>query len=355
MLATQRSIAVLISRPSLLESKIMKRPFSMIAGIAIVLALANLAKAGDPVKETPPTTSQSPAAQPAKELVPVKEPEPAKSQSPAERAVHKAASDFDQAFNSGDAEKVAGQWTTDAEYIDEDGQRYVGRDAIKKEYAEFFAANPHAKITSVTDSVRVINDTTAVEDGRAMIQPPPEGAPASSRYTAIYVLHDGKWLLSSVHDMKVTSPSNYHKLDDFEWLIGSWQAGEGDNRIETTCHWLKNKSFVERTYQVINDGLPASSGTQIIGWDPETQQLTSWNFSSDSGYAKDTWKPIANGWWSQSSGVLGDGTKTTAVKVFQKLDDDTLSLKSTDRTAGGVRLPDLKEVIFKRSVKKVGA
>jgi uncharacterized protein (TIGR02246 family) len=317
----------------------MKRPFSMIARIAFVLALAELVGAAEPVKET----------------APAKQPAPAKSQSPAERAVHKAAQDFDQAFNAGDAEKVAGLWTTDAEYVDEDGQRYVGRDLIKKEYSEFFAANPQAKITSVTDSVRLINDSTAVEDGRAMIQPPPAGAPGSSRYTAIYVLQDGKWLLSSVHDMKVASPSNYHKLDDFEWLIGTWQAGEGDTRIETTCRWLKNKSFVERTYQVITAGLPSSSGTQIIGWDPELQQMSSWNFSSDSGYAKETWKPLANGWVSQSSGVLGDGTKTTAVKVFQRLDDDTLSLKSTDRTLGGVRLPDLKEVIFKRSVKKVGA
>ncbi len=317
----------------------MKRPFSMIARVAFVLALAELVGAAEPVKET----------------APAKQPAPAKSQSPAERAVHKAAHDFDQAFNAGDAEKVAGLWTTDAEYVDEDGQRYVGRDLIKKEYSEFFAANPQAKITSVTDSVRLINDSTAVEDGRAMIQPPPAGAPGSSRYTAIYVLQDGKWLLSSVHDMKVASPSNYHKLDDFEWLIGTWQAGEGDTRIETTCRWLKNKSFVERTYQVITAGLPSSSGTQIIGWDPELQQMSSWNFSSDSGYAKETWKPLANGWVSQSSGVLGDGTKTTAVKVFQRLDDDTLSLKSTDRMLGGVRLPDLKEVIFKRSVKKVGA
>jgi uncharacterized protein (TIGR02246 family) len=329
--------------------QIMKRPFSMIARGAFVLALANLVNAGEPAKEPPPTKVESPAAAPFKEAASAKAP------SPAEVAVRKAASDFDQAFNAGSADKIAGLWTADAEYIDEDGQRYVGRDVIKKEYAEFFAANPQSKISSVTDSVRVINDSTAIEDGRAMIQPPPAGAPGSSRYTAIYVLQDGKWLLSSVHDMKVATPSNYHKLDDFEWLIGTWHAGEGDARIETTCRWLKNKSFVERTYQVINEGLPASSGTQIIGWDPETQQLTSWNFSSDSGYAKDTWKPIANGWWSQSSGVLGDGTKTTAVKVFQKLDDDTLSLKSTDRTAGGVRLPDLKEVIFKRSVKKVGA
>jgi uncharacterized protein (TIGR02246 family) len=317
----------------------MKRRFSMIARLAFVLALANLVA----------------AAEPDKEAAPVKEPAPRKTQSAAEQAVRKAAADFDQAFNSDNADKVAGLWTADAEYVDEDGQRYLGRDVIKKEYGEFFAANPQAKITSVIDSVRLINDSTAIEDGRAMIQPPPAGAPGSSRYTAIYVLSDGKWLLSSVHDMRVASPSNYHRLDDFEWLIGTWQAGEGDNRIETSCRWLKNKSFVERTYQVITAGLPSASGTQIIGWDPEIQQLSSWNFSSDSGYAKETWKPIANGWWSQSTGVLGDGTKTTAVKVFQKLDDDTLSMKSTDRTAGGVRLPDLKEVVFKRSVKKVGA
>jgi len=310
----------------------------MVARLACVLAFAELVGAAEPIKE------------PA-----VKEIAPAKAQSSAERAVRKAAADFDQAFNTGNADKVADLWAADAEYIDEDGQRYAGRDQIKKEYAEFFAANPQAKISSVTDSVRVINDSTAVEDGRAMIQPPPAGAPGSSRYTAIYVQQDGKWMLSSVHDMKVASPSNYHRLDDFEWLIGTWQAGDGDVRIETSCRWLKNKSFVERTYQVITGGLPTSSGTQIIGWDPEQQQLCSWNFSSDSGYAKEIWKPIANGWWSQSTGVLGDGTKTTAVKVFQKLDDDTLSLKSTDRTAGGVRLPDLKEVIFKRGVKKAGA
>jgi uncharacterized protein (TIGR02246 family) len=214
--------------------------------IALVLALAGLVGAAEPVKDP----------------APVKEQAPAKSQSPAELAVRKAATDFDQAFNTGNADKVAGLWTADAEYIDEDGQRYVGRDLIKKEYAEFFAANPQAKISSVTDSVRVINDSTAIEDGRAMIQPPPAGAPGSSRYTAVYVLNDGKWMLSSVHDMRVASPSNYHRLDDFEWLIGTWQAGEGDTRIETNCRWLKNKSFVERTYQVITAGLPTSSGTQ---------------------------------------------------------------------------------------------
>jgi uncharacterized protein (TIGR02246 family) len=308
----------------------MKSQLSKIAQLVLALALSQRVGAAEsdktPIATKPPTL--------------------------AEQAIRKVAQDFDQAFNSGDAEKVAAVWTTDAEYIDEEGERYIGRDTIKKEYEAFFTANPRAKIRSVIDSVRVVNGTTAIEDGRAMIEPPAAGSPGTSRYTAVYVLQDAKWLLSSVHDIRVVAPSNYKRLNDFEWMIGTWQGGEGNDRIETKCHWLKNKSFIERTYQVFKAGLPSTSGTQIIGWDPELQQICSWSFSSDSGYARNVWKPRANGWWTQSSGVLGDGTKTAAVNVFQRVDDDTLSLKSTDRTLGGARIPDLKEVIFKRVVKK---
>jgi uncharacterized protein (TIGR02246 family) len=302
----------------------------MIPQIALVLAGADLVGAAEPVKE----------------------PAPAKSQSADEQAVRKAAQDFDAAFNSGSADKIAALWTADAEYVDEDGRRYEGRDTIKKEYAEFFAANPRAKIRSATDSVRLVNGTTVIEDGRAMLDPPPAGAPGTSRYTAVYVLKDGKWLLSSVHDMRVERPSNYHQLDDFEWLIGSWYAEKGNMRIETKCRWLANKSFIERTYVVSDGGLPTSSGLQIIGWDPELQQLCSWTFSSDAGHAKNVWRPQGAGWASQSSGVLGDGTKTTGVTLLRRVDDNTLGWKSTDRTVGGVRLPDLQEVMLKRSAAK---
>jgi uncharacterized protein (TIGR02246 family) len=306
----------------------------MIPPIALVLACANLAGAAEPVKE------------------PAKEAAPAKSPTAAEQAVAKAAQEFDAAFNAGNADKMASLWSADAEYVDEDGHRYVGRDTIKKEYAEFFAANPKTKIRSATDSVRLVSGTTAIEDGRAMLEPPPAGAPGTSRFTAVYVLQEDKWLLSSVHDMRVERPSNYHQLDDFEWLIGTWHAGNGNLRIETKCRWLANKSFIERKYVVSDGGLPTSSGLQIIGWDPEEQQLCSWTFSSDAGHAKNVWRPQGAGWVSQSSGVLGDGTKTTAVTSLRRIDDNTLGWKSTDRTVGGARLPDLQEVILKRDVAK---
>jgi uncharacterized protein (TIGR02246 family) len=312
----------------------MKRPFVVIAQLTFVLGLAQLAAAAEPDKQS------------------AKESAPAKAPTAAEQAVAQAAHEFDTAFNAGSADKMAALWSADAEYVDEDGHRFVGRDTIKKEYAGFFAANPTAKIHSATDSIRMINGTTAIEDGRALLDPPPVGAPGTSRFTAVYILQDGKWLLSSVHDMRVEQPSNYRKLDDFEWLIGTWRAENGNTVIETKCNWLANKSFIERTYVVSNAGLPTTSGVQIIGWDPAEQQICSWTFSSDAGHAKNVWRPNANGWGAQSSGVMADGSKTTGVMLLRRVDDETLGLKSIDRTVGGVRLPDLQEVIFKRSAAK---
>ncbi len=152
-------------------------------------------RSAQPVKEPPPTKTEAPPAAPSRKRLPTK------TQSAAELAVRKAASNFDQAFNTGSADKIAGLWTADAEYIDEDGQRYVGRDVIKKEYAEFFAANPQAKISSVTDSVRVINETTAVEDGRAMIQPPPAGRRGQPLYGDLrntFTTANGFWRRSTI-------------------------------------------------------------------------------------------------------------------------------------------------------------
>jgi uncharacterized protein (TIGR02246 family) len=302
---------------------------STIVGIVVVLTFAHV---GTAELETPAAS--------------------AKSQSAAEEAVRKAGQDFDDVFNSGNAEKVAALWTADAVYVDEDGRRYRGRDAIKKEYAAFFAANPRAKMHSVIDSVNIVGGTIAIEEGRATLEPPPAGPPATSRYTAVYSLQDGKWLLASVHDLRVANPTNYNRLDDFEWLIGAWQARNGVVRVETQCRWVANKSFIERTYRVVDGGAPISSGIQIIGWDPELQQIRSWTFSSDDGYAQSVWKPHRTGWWAQSSGVLGDGTKTSAVNVLRRIDDATLGWASTDRTAGGLRLPDLPEVTLRRGAER---
>ncbi len=76
------------------------------------------------------------------------------------------------------------------------------------------------------DSLRLLSDSAAIEEGRTIIEPAPTGSPGISKYTAVHVKIDGKWLMASVHDEWIESPSTYKNLSDLEWLIGSWEAEE---------------------------------------------------------------------------------------------------------------------------------
>ena len=54
-------------------------------------------------------------------------------------AIRKSSHAFEEAFNKADAKAVAALWTIDGDYVDETGQVFAGRDAIEKQYADFFA------------------------------------------------------------------------------------------------------------------------------------------------------------------------------------------------------------------------
>src|SRR5262245_6392826 len=69
-------------------------------------------------------------------------------------AIQKSARDFAEAFNKGDAKAVAALWTENGECREANGPTFVGRAAIEKSYAEFFKANPGAKIEVLVKSIR---------------------------------------------------------------------------------------------------------------------------------------------------------------------------------------------------------
>jgi uncharacterized protein (TIGR02246 family) len=270
-------------------------------------------------------------------------------ESSAELAAIRAASRaFVDAFNKGDAKAVAALWTKDGDYIDDEGQRYVGREAIEKVYAGFFAENPKARIQIVIDSARLLSESAAIEDGHAVVDPPPAGAPAVGKYTVVHVKVDGKWLMSTVRDTKTETPSAYRNVADLEWLVGMWTAEEQGAKTESVCQWVANKSFVERRYTVTQPNGTTTSGIQLIGWNPENRQVQSWNFSSDGGHAVGIWSPIEGGWMAKMRGVTGDGVPTTAVNRLKRLDDNAYVWQSVERTAGGTPLPDTDEVVLRR-------
>jgi uncharacterized protein (TIGR02246 family) len=272
----------------------------------------------------------------------------AKQADKAVEEIRQAATAFANDFNRGDAQAVAAHWTEEGDYVNENGLRFHGREAIREEYADFFALNPGVRIQLTVDSVRLVSENTAVEDGRATIAPLPSGPPAHSRYTAVHLKKDGRWLMSSVRDSRVELPSHHGRLEDLGFLVGTWSAENHGAHVEVTCRWIANKNFLERTTSVREGGHQVSSATQIIGWDPIADQIRSWLFTSDGGHSTGTWTPHDSGWTIETIGVLMDGTLTGAVNVLSRLDDNAVAWRSVNRMKGDIRFPDMEEIVLKR-------
>lgn len=290
------------------------------------------------------TYSQTPSPAPTA----VKAPEAKKSSDAIVETIQKEVAASILAFNKRDAKAVAEFWTKDCEYVDESGQSFVGRGAVEKLYTELFAAQPEAKLQMMTDSIRLLSDSVAIEDGQSVFEPAPAAASIISKHTAIYVKVDGKWLLASVRETPVDKSLPSDDLADLEWLIGDWTAEENGARTESKCRWIVNKKFVERSYTTTQVDGTVITGLQIIGWNSQENHVQSWNFSADGGHAIGIWSAIEGGWLAKVSGTTGQSVSTTAVNLLKRLDDNAYVWQSVDRTIGEVRIADTGEVIIRR-------
>jgi uncharacterized protein (TIGR02246 family) len=252
------------------------------------------------------------------------------------------------AFNKRDAKASAAFWTKDGEYVDESGQAIVGRDAIEAYFAAIFKARPDAKLQLITDSVRLVSDSVAIEDGQSIVEPSPNATAEVGKYTAVHVKIDGKWLLASVRDTAIDTSSASDDLADLDWLIGEWTAEENGVRTDSKCRWIVNNKFVERSYSTTQLDGTVTTGLQIIGWNSQSNHIQSWNFTPDGGHAIGIWSATEGGWLAKVTGTTGTNVSTTAVNVLRRLDDNAYAWQSMDRTIGEIRLPDTDEVILRR-------
>lgn len=104
-----------------------------------------------------------------------------------EDAIRQVDDRFTKAWEAGDAKVAAAQFTEHAEYVDESGTVFEGREAIENCLSEFFATNPDCKLEMTIDSVRIINPGVAVVDGRSLVTVSDAMAPVQCHCTSIYV------------------------------------------------------------------------------------------------------------------------------------------------------------------------
>jgi uncharacterized protein (TIGR02246 family) len=277
--------------------------------------------------------------------------QPAAALTEDEAAIRTSAKDYEKAFAAADAKALAALFAPDAELVDERSRTFKGRDEIEREFATIFADQAGATVAIDIAAVKFISPDVAIETGLARGQSKTESAGPGVKYTAVHVKRDGKWLLSNVNESRATAAVGDQRLAGLKWLVGDWQADLGDGKTyKLSCEWLPGENFLSRKFSVQENGQPLTSGHQVIGFDPVLGQIVSWTFDSSGGFGHEIWEEKGGRWRIAASSVLPDGATSLATNNLTKVNGNTFTWQSVERSLNDQLLPDTAEVRVERDM-----
>ena len=256
-------------------------------------------------------------------------------------AIAKTAQSFIAAFGKEDAKAIANLWTPDGDYIDLNGRRIVGRDAIAADFAHLFAENDGLTVRIEVRSLQFPTADTAIEDGVTSVMSP-TGLPNRAAYTNVMVKKNGQWLLASVREQPFVPPSNYEHLRPLEWVIGEWVEDTKEPRVSRVLFdFTPDKNFIVAARAVTVGGAVLDNGTQRIGWDPSSKILRTWSFEPDGGFGHGAWTMDGDSkWLIRMSSVLASGSLMTSTTVVTRVDGETITAQTKEIVIDGKSQPD---------------
>jgi uncharacterized protein (TIGR02246 family) len=299
------------------------KPVLLAVGLVALVAVVAWGKFQQPaggVAEQPKAESAAPAADDA--------------------AVRQIGRQFEEAFNKKDAKAMAALWTEGGELTDVDGTVVRGRAALEKMYAESFAAYPKGTGKFDTAEVRALGKNLITAEGTIRFTATEGKKPVETRYSAMFVRDGDRWLTATVREWYPDTPEP-DKLTDLAWLVGDWDAKQGDREVRTTYAWGDEKAFIVCTFKVTEKGQVVASGTEIIAKDPSSGQLRGWLFDRSGTLAEATYSRDGEKWVAEITGTTADGTDVEATNAFVPSGTDAFSWVSIDRSAGGQPLPNV--------------
>jgi len=178
--------------------------------------------------------------------------------------------------------------------------------------------------------------------------------PETTRFTVVYVKHDGQWLQSAIRDETSQELTCHDRLKELEWLVGEWINESQDAVVQTTCKWTDDGNFLVREFTMKTQGQPVLSGTQRIGWDPTRRQFKTWIFDSEGGFGEGYWTRNGDQWVIKVEGERQDGLHASATNIITRLGKDRASWQSVDRTLGGAAVPGINEFTIVRKPPEAG-
>lgn len=264
---------------------------------------------------------------------------------------------YTAAFNRHDPVALATHWTTDGENLDLDtGNRTVGRDAVEQVFDRLFTVDRTAQIDFDIEAVRPIRDDVAVVDGVSRLALAGR-QPTRSRFSAVLVRHDGRWLIESVREATApASPSVRDRLAPLAWLRGSWEDVSDGLTISMQCDWAAEGGFLIRRHLITDEhqppggaarttaGIPAllpaptpdgtaptvvqqRTITEFIGWDQGRGEVHSWMFCSDGRTAEFSWLRSGAGWLLTHANDPAIAATEPAQLMLERVGADELTLQ----------------------------
>ena len=262
-------------------------------------------------------------------------------------AVRKRGESYVNAFNNRDADSVAAHWTERSEYVHPlTGKKIQGRDAIAKAFGTLFESEEKMRLSISIDSLRLVADNLAVEDGVATIVSP-ETPSEQAGYTVVHIKQDGEWYRASVREaVAPPKPTPREELKSLEWLVGKWQAE--DKSVQIQCVWTGNGRFLKRSFAIGRVEEEPLEGVQVIGWDPVWGQIRSWTFDAEGGFGEGVWAKQQDHWLVKATSVLPDGNAGAEQRILTPVGTDQIKWKSLQRQVGGQLLPSSQEIALVR-------
>ncbi|MEZ6143362.1 MAG: SgcJ/EcaC family oxidoreductase [Zavarzinella sp.] len=267
-----------------------------------------------------------------------------------EAGIKAITAEYVKAFNAGDAKAAAELFTKDGEYVGVDDLTLQGREKIAESLEKYLKNHPKAVIEIKIESVRVLSRGLANAQGLISFKMPEDEVASESRYSALHVLENGKWLAASISEW-ATDPAIDVTTRNLDWLVGEWTSSGEDADLKIVYAWDKNKVFITGKYTLTSkDGNEIGSGTQVLGTNP-TGGIRSWMFDSSGTTNDGLWVRDENRWVCESTGLLPDGSEVYAISVIVPIGKDAFTWQTTDREIDGVAVEALPPVKVTRVTK----
>jgi uncharacterized protein (TIGR02246 family) len=253
---------------------------------------------------------------------------------------------YQEAFDRGDAKALANFYADDIDYIDQDGVETKGRAEMEKRFTEYFQASPGAKIAITIEELKRLTPDVQVDRGVATVTST-SGLANPTRYVALLAKKNDGWKICQLTETAALAPTASTQLEALKWLIGNWENKDAGQTVESKVEWAGDENFLVRTFKV--RGEAETDGWEIVGWDPDRQQIHSWIFDSNGGFGESSWSYDGGHWLIRASNVLPNGSRSTVENVLTKNDYNQFTWESRNRTLDGESQPPVSEVVVHRT------